>query len=167
MDPQSAVKEFYSRYADFKGRSGRAAFWWPVLYLFAASIVIGVIESVIGTGGILGTIFNLANVVPALAVAVRRLHDTSKTGWLVLLYLIPIIGFLILLFISFIKKSDPPNEYGPVPPGAEVADGATSPMDDLKGLGGIAEKRAAEGRAALDARRANTTTTTTNTTPKS
>lgn len=175
MDAQTAVKAFYQQYADFKGRSGRAAFWWPVLWVFVGSIVLNVIESVIPTGGILSGLWSLAHIVPSLAVGVRRLHDTSKTGWLILLYLIPIIGFLILLFISFIKKSDPPNEYGPTPAGAEMADGASSPMDDLKGLGGIANKRAAEGRAAMDARRTTgtpetgattTTATPTDTTPK-
>lgn len=120
-----AVKEFYGRYVDFEGRSSRGAFWWAVLYLVIGNVVCYVLD-LMATGGILGTIFGLANFIPQIALSVRRLHDTSKTGWLTLLNIIPIIGFLILTFISYVKKSDPPNEYGPVPAGATPADGGSA-----------------------------------------
>ena len=59
-------------------------------------------------------IYALALLIPSLAIAVRRLHDTGKSGWMILLGLIPFIGFIILI-VFYVQPSDGPNEYGAGP----------------------------------------------------
>ena len=117
-----AVKTVYTNYVNFQGRSGRAEFWWFVLFYVVASLILSVISE------FLGYIFALASLLPSLGVTVRRLHDTGHTGWLVLLMFIPlvnIIAFFVLLFISYIKPSAGPNQYGPPAEG-----GGATPMGD-------------------------------------
>ena len=112
------------KYFVFDGRARRAEFWYFVLFNLIVSIVLSVLDNVIGTTmgptgvGILGTLYALAILLPALGVAVRRLHDTGRTGWWILIGLIPIIGFIILI-IYYIQDSQPgENQYGPNPKGA-------------------------------------------------
>lgn len=112
MTFQDAVRICFSKYADFNGRAARPEFWWFALFLFVANVIIGLIDS-----NLLAGLFFLATILPALAVSVRRLHDIGKSGWWVLLHLIPVIGFLVLLYF-YIQPTEPgANEYGP-PPGA-------------------------------------------------
>ena len=97
-----AIKLGFNRYFDFRGRSTRAEFWWWALF-----------ELIAGTSGILGGLFELAVLIPGLAVGVRRLHDTNRTGWWLLLVFAVIIGCIVLL-VWFIKQGDAgPNKYGP------------------------------------------------------
>ena len=99
-------------YCNFKGRATRAEFWW--FYLF--SLVLGIICSVLGKfGTILSYIISLALLLPNLGLGVRRLHDINKSGWFMLLSLIPIVGWIILI-VWWAKQGDPTeNQYGPVP----------------------------------------------------
>jgi uncharacterized membrane protein YhaH (DUF805 family) len=105
------------RYAKFDGRSRRAEFWWYFLANVIISVVFNIIDAVIGSGmgagiGILGFIYSLAVLIPGLAVAVRRLHDTDKSGWWLLIALIPLVG-LIVLIVFWATDGDPqPNRYG-------------------------------------------------------
>ena len=91
------------RYAEFSGRSRRSEYWYFLLFVIlisiAAAIVDGILASVIGFGGLLSIVFGLGIIIPSLAVSVRRLHDTGRSGWWLLLNLVPFIGFIIVLVL--------------------------------------------------------------------
>lgn len=115
------------RYAQFEGRAGRKEYWMFQLFLFLVMVVgyagmgIGAaMESqlVIGLFGVLLVLFALAIVVPALAVGVRRLHDIDKSGWFLLVSLIPFVGGIILLVFNVMPGTPGPNRFGPVAPQA-------------------------------------------------
>jgi len=115
MDNYLAVLK---KYADFSGRASRSEYWMFVLYNFLISIVLGIVDGTLsnnGSAGFLGLVFSFAIMLPTLAVSIRRLHDIGKSGWTLLVSLIPLIGWLWLLLL-YIKAGDPvENEYGPVP----------------------------------------------------
>lgn len=103
------------RYAKFDGRAGRAEFWWFVLANFLVYIALAILMQISGIFGILYVIYGLAMIVPSIAVAIRRLHDTDKTGWLLLLGFIPLLGFIILLVFYIQEGTNGPNQYGVAP----------------------------------------------------
>ncbi|WP_235917194.1 DUF805 domain-containing protein [Maritimibacter harenae] len=106
-----AVRTVFSKYATFTGRARRAEFWWFVLFYIIVNFILGLIDSVLfGTTTttetsfsaetdtpILSGIFWLATIIPYIAVGVRRLHDTNRSGWWLLLGFIPLIGAIILI----------------------------------------------------------------------
>jgi len=100
-------------YANFNGRTSVKEFWMFVLFNFIFAIVAGIIDGIMGTYFIAG-IFSLLIIIPSLAASVRRLHDTGKSGWMILLGLIPIVG-LVLIYFYIIKGDEKENAYGPVP----------------------------------------------------
>lgn len=103
-----AVKLYFTRYTDFKGRSRRSEYWW-------ASLAIGILGGIVGAIiPDLAWIWTLATLVPSLAICVRRLHDVGKSGWWYLWILLPIVGTIILL-VQFCKDSTPDNQWGPNP----------------------------------------------------
>lgn len=106
------------RYADFSGRARRKQYWMFVLFYFIFSIVVGIVDGILGTY-FLGVIFGLAMLVPSLAIGARRLHDTGRSGWWQLIMLIPLIGGIVLL-VFFVLDSHPDNEYGPNPKAGEA-----------------------------------------------
>jgi len=100
-----SIKTCFSKYADFNGRASRSEYWWWVLFVFLVSGATGIVsESLSG-------IFTLAILLPYLAVGARRLHDTDRSGWLLLLNLIPLIGWIILI-VFFIQEGKEPNRFG-------------------------------------------------------
>ena len=104
-------------YVDFSGRAQRMEYWMFVLINFIIMIGLTIVDLLIGLG-FLAPLYALAVFLPTLAVGVRRLHDTNRAGWWLLIGLIPAIGVIILI-IFFIQDSQPgPNEYGPNPKGA-------------------------------------------------
>lgn len=119
-----AVNSVLARYAVFHGRSGRAEFWWWVLaYLILITItrvidaillgpVLGLIPFAPDPGQPLSVLCTLALLVPNLAVAVRRLHDVGRSGWWLLLLLIPLVGVLVLIFWAIQPGQPGPNEFG-------------------------------------------------------
>lgn len=114
------------QYADFSGRARRTEYWMFFLFNIIISIVLGFIDSSMGTTssfaniGILGLIYSLAVLIPGLAVCVRRLHDIGKSGWYYFIGLIPIIGVIILL-VWFCTEGEPQsNAWGPDPKAGEV-----------------------------------------------
>ncbi|GGD08068.1 DUF805 domain-containing protein [Aquisalinus flavus] len=117
-----AVKTVYTNYVNFQGRSGRAEFWWFVLFYLIVVIVLSLLGEV---GRLLSTLFWLASILPGLGVSVRRLHDTGHSGWWILLNLIPLIGFIILIIMSYARASQGPNQYGPPAEG-----GGAMPISD-------------------------------------
>jgi uncharacterized membrane protein YhaH (DUF805 family) len=114
------------KYAVFSGRSRRKEYWMFVLFTFLVSIGLGFIDTLAETyedttgTGLLSGLFQLAVLVPSIAVNTRRLHDTNKSGWFQLLFIIPLVG-LILWIIWMVKDSDQGgNQYGPNPKTADV-----------------------------------------------
>lgn len=105
------------QYADFNGRARRTEFWMYVLFNFIITIVLGSIDRLIGTVtltgfGLFSGFYGLAVLIPSLAVSVRRLHDIGKSGWMLLLLLIPIIGGIWLIVLCIIDGNPGENEYG-------------------------------------------------------
>ena len=115
MTLQEAVRSVLSKYADFTGRARRSEYWYWTLAVVLASIVAAILDGIIGAQ-ILQIVVTLATLIPGIAVAVRRLHDISKSGWFLLLALIPLVGAIILI-VWFVGDSHPDNEYGPNPKG--------------------------------------------------
>ncbi len=112
--------EVIKKYAQFHGRARRAEYWNFVLYSTLITLVLGIIESSAGmttdfSGGVISMLFNLFVLIPSLAVAVRRLHDTNTSGWFLLIALIPIIGFIVLIFKCAAEGDKGPNQYGTDP----------------------------------------------------
>lgn len=118
------------RYADFQGRSRRKEYWMFVLGIFIAAIVLSIIEGIAGVNGMIAgaygpltAIFFLVIIVPGIAVQVRRFHDQDKSGWFVLIGLIPLLGGLVVLVFMCLEGTRGPNRFGADPKdpaGAEV-----------------------------------------------
>lgn len=107
----------WKKYAEFSGRARRQEFWMFVLFNFLASIAVGIVDGILGTTGALGGLYSLAVLIPSLAVAARRLHDTDHSGWLQLIVLIPLIGWIILLVFLCGDSKPGENRFGPNPKG--------------------------------------------------
>jgi uncharacterized membrane protein YhaH (DUF805 family) len=102
------------KYAVFNGRARRKEFWMFVLFNLIFSAVLNIIDYVIGIN-VLGYIYGLAVLVPSLAVAVRRLHDTNRTGWWIFIGLVPLVGAIILIVFYATDSQPGDNQYGPNP----------------------------------------------------
>lgn len=103
-----ACKMYWQKYVDFEGRSRRTEYWWATLMVFVISLVFGWIP-------VIGWLISLATIVPSIAVGVRRLHDINKSGWFILLNLIPIVGQIILIIWYCQEGTIGPNQYGEDP----------------------------------------------------
>jgi len=107
--------EVLKKYAVFNGRARRTEYWMFFLFNSIITIALGFIEGIAGSPGVLGMLYSLAVLVPGIAVGVRRLHDTNRSGWWLLISLIPIVG-LIVLIVLMVQDSQPEdNQYGPSP----------------------------------------------------
>ena len=112
------LKVMTQNYANFSGRARRTEYWMFFLVYFVIALVIGVVEGLLSIGGYLTGIFALVHLLPSLGVTVRRLHDTGRSGWWILLSFIPIIGALVLLYFMVISGEPQDNAYGPNPKNA-------------------------------------------------
>jgi len=106
-------------YATFSGRARRTEYWMFFLFNIIVSIFFSVIDAAmlnfLGFKVFLESLYSLAVLIPSIAVGVRRLHDTNRTGWWMLLSFVPIIGWIILL-VFMVQNSDPEfNDYGANP----------------------------------------------------
>ena len=108
MNFADAVKKCFSQYAGFSGRAARPEYWWWALFVILASVVLNLVSSD------LAGIFSLGVLLPGIAVGTRRLHDIGKSGWWQLLSLIPLIGWLVLLYWT-VQPSEGDNDYGSAP----------------------------------------------------
>lgn len=127
MGMAGAVKSVLSNYVNFSGRAARPEYWWWALAVFIVMFISGfldtnVIAPLLGfnagedaAGTPLSLIISLAIFLPNLAVAVRRLHDIDKSGWWILIFFLPIIGFFLLLFWYVSKGTEGDNRFGPPP----------------------------------------------------
>ena len=101
------------KYVQFTGRATRQQYWMFVLIYMVIYIVLAVIDAVLGLG-FLTVIYSLVLLVPSLSAGARRLHDTGRSGWWQLIYLVPLIG-LIVMIVFLVQDSHPDNQYGPNP----------------------------------------------------
>lgn len=103
------------KYAVFSGRARRKEYWMFVLFhLIVAAVLLG-IDIAAGTNGILYGLYWLGTLLPSLAAAVRRLHDTGRSGWMILVGIIPLVGGIILLVFLATEGKPENNEYGANP----------------------------------------------------
>ncbi|MBI1407067.1 MAG: DUF805 domain-containing protein [Caulobacter sp.] len=115
----------FRKYVDFQGRARRSEYWLWVLFLVAVEVVLMVLAAMMnggdperfGPANILLLLFWLGTFLPTLAVAVRRLHDTDRSGWWLLIGLIPLIGGIVLLIFYVLDGTPGPNKFGPDPKG--------------------------------------------------
>lgn len=113
-----AVKTCFNKYATFSGRASRAEFWWFQLFNFIISAIVGMICGFMVAAtyepsyAFLSYIWAFAILLPSWAVCVRRLHDTNRSGWNLLLGLIPLVGGIILLVWFCQRGTEGPNKYG-------------------------------------------------------
>jgi uncharacterized membrane protein YhaH (DUF805 family) len=161
MSPIDWAKRPLQKYADFSGRASRPEYWWFVLALTVAYVVLTIVESILGINHMVGGVYGplvvllwLATLVPQISVGVRRLHDTDRSGWWLLLPLLPYllafilggrallsgsmtgigiagiflligaIGAIILLVFMILSGTPGDNRYGP-PPSGDAASVAT------------------------------------------
>jgi len=113
--------EAINKYAEFSGRARRKEYWFFVLFNILISIMLGIVDRVTGsfdpaTGvGLFGGIYAIGILIPGLTVTVRRLHDTNRSGWWVLLPLIPVLGGLVLFCFLVLDSNPGRNDYGESP----------------------------------------------------
>ena len=114
MSFTEAVRDAFSKYATFSGRSSRSAYWW--FYLFNILILIAalLVDLALGTSGIIYGLVGLGLLLPNLAVAARRLHDSGHSAWWLLIGILPLIGAIVLLVFT-LQRSEPPNQWGTGP----------------------------------------------------
>lgn len=122
-----SITSGYQKYVTFAGRAVRSEFWYWALFQLLAQIVIGAIfggghmttggggMNMHYEGGLVANLWSLANLLPGLAVAVRRLHDIDRSGWWLLIGLIPLVGWIILI-VWYCQQGTPgANRFGPAP----------------------------------------------------
>jgi len=109
MNFQDAVKLCFQKYADFNGRAKLPEFWWFFLFCFLIAIALEMVSSSISW------IFSLATIIPSLAVGSRRLHDTNKSGWFQLIWIVPILGWIAMIYLLVQPSDAGDNQFGPPP----------------------------------------------------
>jgi uncharacterized membrane protein YhaH (DUF805 family) len=106
-----------TKYAEFKGRARRKEYWYFVLFQIIAQCAALVVDSILFGGGItpVYTLVGVALLVPALAVGFRRMHDIDRSAWWLLIGLIPLLGWIILIYWFAQPGTKGPNRFGPDP----------------------------------------------------
>ena len=111
MNFTESIQTCYKKFFDFSGRASKSEYWWFQLY---GIIIYGLLFVFQGDLALVFSILAIANTIPLWAAAVRRLHDTDKSGWFVLISIIPFIG-LIIIFLLIADGSKGKNKFGPKP----------------------------------------------------
>lgn len=132
MDFGTAIRTCLQKYVTFEGRAPRSEFWFFVLFTVIGNIVLSIVDSIvfgIASNGFqpLSSLFGLAVLLPSIAVAVRRLHDTDRSGWWWWLCLVPLVGWIILIVWYATEGTKGSNSFGRDP----LGDAGT--MDDDSG----------------------------------
>ena len=119
MSFTDAVKTCFAKYVDFKGRASRAEYWWFALFvglIYIAGVVLASIDETLG--GLVLIVGILGVILPQIAAAVRRLHDTGKSGAWYLIAFVPYVGSIVLIVLLAQKSQAGANIYGPPTSGA-------------------------------------------------
>ena len=111
-------------YVGFSGRSRRSEYWYFTVFYLVIAIVLSVLDGILFGGSAVGKgtpvlsgLFMLAMLLPSIAVGIRRLHDTDRSGWWLLMGLVPLVGVIVLI-VFFVQDSKPgDNRFGPNPKG--------------------------------------------------
>ena len=106
MTFQESIKTCFSKYADFNGRAVRSEYWWFALFIVLVSMGLGIISEIVSG------LFSLAVLIPSIAAAARRLHDTNRSGWWQLIAFIPFIGWIIIITFLAQEGNSDTNQYG-------------------------------------------------------
>jgi uncharacterized membrane protein YhaH (DUF805 family) len=101
-----SIQACFTNYANFNGRASRSEYWWFALFIVIGSIVLSMVS------GTLSLLFSLGTLVPSIAAASRRLHDTDRSGWMQLIALIPFIGWLIVIYFLVQEGKTGSNRFG-------------------------------------------------------
>lgn len=112
VDIKEAIQLFFKNYTNFNGRSTRSEFWWVMLASFVVGFVLGILSAITPIFTVIAGLFSLAILVPSIAIEIRRLHDIGKSGYYILICLIPLVGSLILLYFLAQPSEPGSNQYG-------------------------------------------------------
>ncbi len=107
----------WKKYATFSGRARRKEYWLFVLFNAIAYFAAGFLDGLLGLPFVLALVYALAAILPSFAVCVRRLHDTNRSGWWILICLVPFIGGIWLLVLMLLDSTPGANQYGENPKG--------------------------------------------------
>lgn len=107
--------EVLQKYAVFGGRARRKEYWMFCLFNIIIAVVLGFVEGLVGSQGVVGILYSLAVLIPGIAVTVRRLHDTDHSAWWLLIAFVPLVGAIVLLLFMVRDSQDERNQYGPSP----------------------------------------------------
>lgn len=119
-----AVRSGFANYANFGGRASRSAYWWFALFALVVGWAARGLDSWLGLGGLatstgtlgpISALVSLVLVLPTWAVFARRMHDTDRSGWWWLLMLVPVVGWIVLIYFLASAGTPGPNRYGPPP----------------------------------------------------
>lgn len=118
-----SITSAFRQYATFSGRARRSEYWWFFLFQLLVSIVAAIVDVTLGTDaviedpdwGLVQLLASLSLLLPGLAVGARRLHDTDRSAWWLLIGLIPVVGVIVLLVFFVFDSTPGPNQYGPSP----------------------------------------------------
>ena len=114
-----SVETCLKKYADFSGRASRSEYWWFFLFCFILGIMAQVIDSTLGLDKAIGgngtftTLIQIATFLPSIAVGSRRLHDTNRSGWWQLLWILLVIGWIPLIIWLASQSKNEDNKFGP------------------------------------------------------
>lgn len=109
-----AIGSCFNKYVTFGGRAARAEYWYFVLFNILLSLAVGIIDADSGVGVASG-VAGLVTFLPSLAVSVRRLHDTDRSGWWTLIILVPLVGVVLWIVWLASRGTTGPNRFGQDP----------------------------------------------------
>jgi uncharacterized membrane protein YhaH (DUF805 family) len=115
MSFTEAMRSSLTKYVGFSGRARRSEFWWFELFILALALGVQILDDVFNAHGLFQDLILLVMLLPCLAVSIRRLHDTNRSGWFLIIGIIPLIGGIILLVFECEDSGEGPNRYGPSP----------------------------------------------------
>ena len=121
MGFMDAVRSCLSKYATISGRARRAEYWYFYLAIIIAAIIAATLDVVVGVitfglgAGIFSIIVTLGIIIPSICVTIRRLHDQDRSGWWILIALVPAIGGIVLLVFMILRGTEGDNRFGPDP----------------------------------------------------
>ncbi len=106
MTFQESIRVCFTKYADFTGKAGRSEYWWFFLFVILVSLAASMVSD------ILGGVISLATLLPSIAAATRRLHDTNRSGWWQLICFVPVVGIIVLIVFLAQQGTSPVGAPG-------------------------------------------------------